>query len=174
MNREGDTNLSPMTDEDGASCLETEPRLNKRMNQLLTVLCATVTVSIAFADDVKEAQLGQAADIPDKSELKSMTQASILSFGEAVKKQDFSSFYEDIAPIWQKQTTATKLRDAFTDFYNKEIDLGAAIEGKDPVFNHPASIDSDGVLVVQGYYPTTPNRIVFQLKYLRSIVIGSW
>jgi hypothetical protein len=35
-----------------------------------------------------------------------------------------------------------------------------------PVFNHPAKIDSDGVLIVQGYYPTTPHRIIFKLKYL--------
>jgi hypothetical protein len=41
----------------------------------------------------------------------------------------------------------------------------------EPVFNHPAAIDADGVLLVQGYYPTKPNRVVFQLKYLNE---GDW
>lgn len=108
----------------------------------------------------------RAADIPEKAETKSMTESSILSFGKAVKKKDFSGFYEDIATIWQKQTSPEKLEELFKDFLNKGIDLPAALEGKEPVFNQPAAIDSDGVLMIKGYYPTTPNRVVFQLKYL--------
>src|SRR5207248_2886794 len=109
----------------------------------------------------------ESAGTPDTDELKSMTQSSILSFGRAVKKRDFSGFYKETADIWQKQTTPEKLRDAFKDFYDKDIDLPAAVKGIEPVFNHPAEIDSDGALKVQGYYPTKPNRIVFQLKYLK-------
>jgi hypothetical protein len=127
---------------------------------------------------VQGAQTGQSAadqsstEVPDKDQLKSMTEASLVSFGRAVKKEDFSAFYADTAGIWQKQTTPEKLRDAFKDFFNKDIDLPAAIEGKEPVFNRPPSIDADGVLIVRGYYPTTPNRTVFQLKYLKDD--GDW
>jgi opacity protein-like surface antigen len=120
-----------------------------------------ITLSLATA------VVARAADVPEKEDLTSMTETSLISFGQAVKKKDFSGFYEDIASVWQKQTTAEKLEELFKDFLDKGIDLPAAIKGKEPVFNQPASINSDGVLIVKGYYPTTPNRIVFQLKYLQ-------
>jgi len=111
-------------------------------------------------------------DVPSKDKVTAMTQASILSFGDAVTKQDFSEFYNEAADIWQKQTSPEKLRDAFKDFYGKDIDLRAALKGKEPVFNQSPTINSDGVLLVQGYYPTTPNRVVFQLKYFNEE--GEW
>src|SRR5207253_10378816 len=74
--------------------------------------------------------LGESStEVPDKDELKSMIEASLFSFGRAVKKEDFSEFYGETARLWQKQTTPEKLRDAFKDFLNKEIDLPAAIKG---------------------------------------------
>ncbi len=108
----------------------------------------------------------RASEIPEEADLKSMTKISLISFGDAVKTKDFSKFYDDIADIWQQQTTAEKLKDSFKSFFDKEIDLAGAIEGKEVIFNHPAAIDADGVLIIQGYYATKPNRIVFKLKYL--------
>jgi hypothetical protein len=108
-----------------------------------------------------------AAEVPEDSELKSMTERSILSFGRAVKKQDFSEFYDEIAEVWQKQTSPKKLLQSFEDFLDKKIDIPRAIEEKEPVFNHAAKINSDDVLLIKGYYPTTPNRVVFELKYLQ-------
>ena len=124
-----------------------------------------MAAAIVSAADEQEPE--ESSDVPDKQEIKAMTEKSIHSFGQAVKNQDFSDLYEEIAPIWKKQITAEKLRDAFSDFYNKDIDLPTAIKGKDPVFNRPPTVNSDGVLVVQGYYPTTPNRVIFQLKYYK-------
>jgi hypothetical protein len=119
----------------------------------------------AAAKTEKESE--ESAEIPEEGELKSLTDSSLLSFGRAVKKKDFSGFYDDIASVWQKQTTPRKLKETFKDFFDKEIDLPSAIKEMEPVFNHPAAIDSDGVLVTQGYYPTKPNRFIFQLKYLK-------
>ena len=112
------------------------------------------------------------SEIPEKDELKSLTGASLLSFGRAVKDKDFLGFYKDTAEAWQKQTTPEKLRDAFKDFLNKNIDLPSAIEKTEPVFNKPPTLDSNGVLIVQGYYPTAPNRVLFTLKYFKEE--GEW
>jgi opacity protein-like surface antigen len=120
-----------------------------------------ITLSLATAIAAR------AADVPEKADLVSMTESSLISFGKAVKKKDFYGFYDDIAIVWQKQTTAEKLEELFKDFLDKGIDLPAAIKEKEPVFSQPATINSDGVLMIKGYYPTTPNRIVFQLKYLQ-------
>jgi len=108
----------------------------------------------------------RASEVPEEAELKAMTAKSLTSFGKAIKKQDFSGFYEDIAEVWQKQTSAEKLEAAFKEFLNKGVDIPSIVKEMKPVFNQPAAIDADGVLIIKGYYPTTPNRVIFQLKYL--------
>jgi hypothetical protein len=114
----------------------------------------------------------RAAEVPDEEDVKSMTETSLTSFGRAVKKKDFSKFYEELAGVWQKQTSPEKLEEAFKDFLDKNIDLVSVVKEKEPVFNHPAAIGDDDVLVIKGYYPTTPNRVIFQLKYLEEE--GDW
>ncbi len=113
-----------------------------------------------------------AAEVPEEADIKSMTESSLRSFGKAVKKQDFSGFYEDIASIWQKQTTAEKLQASFKEFLGKGIDLPSVVKEMEPVFNHAAEIGANDVLIIKGYYPTKPNRVVFQLKYLEEE--GDW
>ncbi len=41
------------------------------------------------------------AEIPEEANLKSMTESSLVSFGRAVKKTNFSGFYEEVASVWQ-------------------------------------------------------------------------
>jgi hypothetical protein len=127
---------------------------------------------ITVALSLVSAFILQASEVPEEADIKSMTESSLLSFGRAVKKKDFSTFYDGVATVWQKQTTPEKLEEAFKDFYGKNVDLPAAIKEMDPVFNHKPEINSDDVLIVKGYYPTTPNRIVFELKYLEEE--GDW
>jgi hypothetical protein len=106
-----------------------------------------------------------AAEVPPESELKSMTMDSLLAFNDGVQEKDFSDFYKDLAGLWKEQTTPEKLKTLFNDFIQKEINI-APIKKLQPVFNKDAKINSDGMLVIAGYYPTTPKRVVFELKYL--------
>jgi hypothetical protein len=106
-----------------------------------------------------------AAEAPAESELKSMTLSSLLAFNDGVQDKDFSDFYKDLAGLWKDQTTPEKLKTLFNDFIEKEINI-EPIKKLQPVFNKDAKINSDGMLVIAGYYPTTPKRVVFELKYL--------
>ena len=131
------------------------------------------TVKFAIEGPRKtEKEAKETSSIPEEAQLKSLAEKAIVSFGEGVKEKDFSQFYAGIANAWQKQTSPKKLAVAFEDFFDKDIDLPAAIKGLDPIFNHPAEINDEGVLVSKGYYPTKPNRVVFQLKYLEEE--GDW
>ena len=112
-----------------------------------------------------------AAEVPPQSELKSMTLESLLLFNDGVQDKDFSDFYKEISKLWQEQTTADKLKQLFSDFIDKEVNI-APIKKLEPVFNKDAKINSDGMLVIAGYYPTTPKRVVFELKYLEEK--GDW
>ena len=106
-----------------------------------------------------------AAEVPPESELKSMTLDSLLLFNDGVQDKDFSNFYKEIAALWKDQTTPAKLKELFNDFIEKEVNI-SPIKKLEPVFNKEAKINSDGMLVIAGYYPTTPKRVVFELKYL--------
>lgn len=100
-----------------------------------------------------------------------MTLETLLTFNKGVQAKDFTGFYKDIAKLWQEQTTPEKLQGLFQDFIDKELDI-SPIKKLEPVFNKPAEINSDDVLVVNGYYPTTPKRVVFKLQYLQEQ--GDW
>ncbi len=112
-----------------------------------------------------------APKVPAETELKSITLETLLSFNKAVQAKDFEAFHGEIAKLWQEQTTPEKLQELFKDFIDKELDI-SSIKKVEPVFNKPAEIDSDGVLIINGYYPTTPKRVVFRLKYLQEE--GDW
>jgi len=114
----------------------------------------------------------EAAEIPSKEDIKTMTEDSLLAFGEAVKNKDFSDFYDDIADLWQKQTTAKKLLEAFKTFTDQDIDLTNAIKGLEPLFSSTKIDPDNNVLIISGYYPTKPNRIIFDLKYIEEE--GDW
>jgi hypothetical protein len=112
-----------------------------------------------------------AAIVPSESDLKSMTLESLLAFNDGVQKKDFSNFYKQLSPLWQEETTPEKLKELFKGFIEKGIDI-APIKKLQPVFSKDATIDKDDMLVIAGYYPTTPKKVVFELKYLEEK--GDW
>lgn len=107
----------------------------------------------------------RAADVPEKSEIKKMELESMTAFGEALKEKDFTTFHEGIAEIWQKQITAEQLMDSFKSVATADFDILGIVKELKPTFEPDPAINSDGVLVVKGYYPTKPNHLNFQLKY---------
>lgn len=108
----------------------------------------------------------RAAEVPEKSEIKNMTQESMTAFGEALKENDFSGFYDNIADIWKKQTNPEKLLAAFKEFTGPNFDILGIVKELKPTFDPPAEVNSDEVLIIKGYYPTKPKHVVFQLKYI--------
>ncbi|HVF70684.1 MAG TPA: hypothetical protein VM940_03655 [Chthoniobacterales bacterium] len=132
------------------------------MTKIYLVSLSLIVAAVAFAATPK---------VPSETELKSMTLETLLTFNKGVQAKDFTGFYKDIAKLWQEQTTPEKLQGLFQDFIDKELDI-SPIKKLEPVFNKPAEINSDDVLVVNGYYPTTPKRVVFKLQYLQEQ--GDW
>jgi hypothetical protein len=111
-----------------------------------------------------------AGTVPPDAELKSMALSSLLAFNDGVQKKDFSDFYEQVAKLWQDQTTPEKLKEAFGEFIEKDLDI-SSVKKVQPVLE-PSKINSDDVLLVTGYYPTEPHRVHFRLKYLEEE--GKW
>jgi hypothetical protein len=101
---------------------------------------------------------------PDK-ELKALVFDSLFAFNKAVQEKSFARFYEErLSPQFQKQFPLEKFTAAFQPFIDKGYDI-SNIAKSDPIFDTPPAIDSDGLLVVKGHYPTKPNKVTFKLTY---------
>jgi len=103
--------------------------------------------------------------LPSEEETKALVRDSLLSFNRAVQDQSFAEFHKEISAVWQKQITPEKLQELFQPFIDAEVDL-APIAKREPAFDKPPAIDEDGVLRVQGEYPTQPHGVRFDLGYL--------
>ena len=105
------------------------------------------------------------AKAPADKELKTLVLDSLLAFNNALQEKSFASFYSQIAKLWRDQTTPEKLQEIFQSFIDKEINI-APIAKLEPVFAGKPAMNTDGILVVKGTYPTAPSKVSFQLKYI--------
>ena len=121
----------------------------------------TLVASILLLSSIAPAQ---SQSVPSEHQLKTLTRESLLAFNRAIQAQDFTAFHKQISALWREQITPAKLKEIFQTFIEQEIDL-SPVASLEPVFDEPAVID-DGVLVVQGHYPTRPSAVQFRLKYL--------
>ena len=111
--------------------------------------------------------------VPPEKELKAMVRDTLLAFNKGVQAKNFSSFYkQEMAALFRDQMSLEKFTAAFQSFFEKKgYDL-SEVANSEPVFDEAPSLDNDGVLAVNGYYPTRPNKITFKLKYLSEK--GAW
>jgi len=103
--------------------------------------------------------------LPAKKELNTLALDSVVAFDKAVKAKDFTAFHQQISKLWQEQITPQQLKSAFQTFIDQQMDL-AGVAQVEPVYEPAPSIDDDGVLTLEGNYPTTPNKVRFRLKYV--------
>lgn len=100
-----------------------------------------------------------------------MARQSLLDFDAAVQAKDFSAFHDTLATPFQEQFDADALKTTFQKF----IDNRVSIEGVgkvSPTFSPEPALNSQGLLVLEGSYPTQPSVVWFRLKYLKED--GAW
>lgn len=103
--------------------------------------------------------------LPPDEKSKALIQDTLLDFNQAIQDKSFDGFHTTISRAWQEQITADKLKEVFQQFMDKNLDI-SAIKRVDPVLSDPPEINSDGLLILKGYYPTRPFKVNFQLKYI--------
>ena len=106
----------------------------------------------------------QAPTIPPEEEVRKLVKESLLDFNQGVQAGEFAAFREKTAQPFQKQFAVEQLREVFKDFIDQKINV-ATIANLQPVFEEGPTLNEDGRLVVSGYYPTKPNRVIFKLQY---------
>jgi len=115
---------------------------------------------------------GASPKVPADKELKALVFDSLFAFNQAVLKKDFTQFHQErLASEFRKQFPLEKFAAAFQVFIDKGYDI-SNIAKSEPVFDGAPAIDSDGLLVVKGHYPTRPNKVTFKLIYVQES--SSW
>lgn len=117
--------------------------------------------------------------VPPEAELERLAAEALLGFNQAVQARDFTAFYGTLADVWKQRTTPQRLRQAFQEFLDKDIDIGPIKDVK-PRVAPAAAVNAKGVLVIAGHYPTQPSQVRFELEYaqegggwkLRGISVG--
>ena len=108
----------------------------------------------------------ETSKLPKDKELKTLVFDSLFAFNKAVQAKNFAQFHqEQLSPEFQKQVPLDKFTAAFQVFIDKGYDI-SNIAKSEPVFDVPPAIDSDGLLVLKGHYPTQPNKVTFDLTYI--------
>ncbi|MCC2113253.1 MAG: hypothetical protein KDJ16_14555 [Hyphomicrobiales bacterium] len=105
-------------------------------------------------------------DIPPNDDLVAMVNATTQTFGRSILAKSMDEFYGAVSDTWQRQTTVEELNSAFKPFIDAELNL-SGLSGISPVFDKEPTIGENGVLVIEGHYPSTPLRVNFQQKYVQ-------
>jgi uncharacterized protein YxeA len=104
-------------------------------------------------------------EIPSEQVLVKLVNKSMSVFSDSVNEKSMVKFHSHVSNLWQQQFSPEKFDEAFGSFYELDIDL-ALLESFSPQFSAKPNIDEDGVLLIKGHYPTQPNQVYFEQKYL--------
>jgi hypothetical protein len=103
--------------------------------------------------------------VPDEKTVRALAAETLLVFNDAIQAQSFEEFYKNVSKTWQKQLTVGQLNRAFQPFVDNGVSL-AGIKDVEPVFDGPAHVSTEGLLVISGSYPTNPYRVIFSLRFI--------
>ena len=109
---------------------------------------------------------GETPKLPKDKELKALVFDSLFAFNKAVQEKSFATFHKErLSSPFREQFPLEKFTATFQVFIDKGYDI-SNIAKSEPVFDVPPAIDSDGLLVLKGHYPTRPNKVTFKLTYV--------
>jgi hypothetical protein len=103
--------------------------------------------------------------IPAKAEQVALVKRAMHDFAVSVNKKSMGHFHSTISQLWQKQFTIDKLDEAFGKFYNLGVDL-TILDSLEPIVEPVTKLGENGELVLKGYFPSKPNQVYFEQKFI--------
>ncbi len=132
-------------------------------------LIVRLLFALAF---VSAASLAQAQNkVPPERPLEALVKASLLSFNDANVTGNYTVFRAKASKPFREQFPPERLEETFAEFREKNIDFDIVAALK-PVFSPEPQVDSEGKLVLKGYFPSEPTRVNFELDFIPSD--GEW
>lgn len=109
--------------------------------------------------------------IPATDQQVELVRRSFRDFTASLKRKTLASFHSTLSRPFAEQFPVEKLDSVYAAFFGVNVDWGV-LDTTQPTFTSAASIDTDGVLLLEGFFPTTPDKVSFRQKYIREG--GDW
>ncbi len=135
------------------------------MNRLLMMAIAALVAGMA----VPRSGVAQSLGLPTSIVEEVLVKTSLLTFNDANLTGNYTVMHAKLAKQFRERYNAEDLKQAFKAFAGQHIDLIAA---KPIVSTNEAKINSNGVLVLRGYFDVPPSRLVYALDFATSE--GEW
>ena len=115
--------------------------------------------------------LGPRLAMPTDDKLIMLINSSLIALNQANATGNYTVLREMAAPGFQQANSAEKLAQAFKELRSRNLDLTPVLLFQPKLYQRPAMSDK-GMIRVTGYFPTTPERVNFDLIF--QPVHGKW
>lgn len=137
------------------------------MALVFAVLCGS-----ASAQDEPVAPAQPQVVMPDAEKIVLLLRTSLLTLNDAIQTGNFTVLRDMGAPGFREANTAAKLSGAFSDLASRGVDL-SVVSVLAPQLTEAPTLDQDkGMLLLEGYFPSRPVQINFEVFY--EAVDGRW
>lgn len=105
------------------------------------------------------------AVVPSEKEQIMLASETMHIFAVSIKEKNMSKMFDHVSNLWQKQITVEKFDELFGAFY-KLGDTLMVVDEMALQFTEKTNVNEDGVMVLKGLYPTAPNQVHFEQRYI--------
>jgi hypothetical protein len=115
---------------------------------------------------------GQQVVMPDGEKIVLLVRGTLITLNDAIQTGNFTVMRDKSAPGFRDANSAARLGQIFSDLAKSGIDLSVASVVTPQLTATPTLDQAKGLLNIQGYFPTEPQQINFELLY--QSVGGRW
>jgi hypothetical protein len=110
--------------------------------------------------------------MPDAEKIVLLLRNTLITLNDAIQTGNFTVLRDKGAPSFREANSAARLGQAFSDLARSGVDL-SAVSVITPQLSEAPTLDQEkGMLHVQGYFPSQPVQINFEVLY--QSVAGRW
>ncbi|GAB5488031.1 MAG: hypothetical protein Pars2KO_16010 [Parasphingorhabdus sp.] len=103
--------------------------------------------------------------MPSETEQTQLIVETSTAFVASLKDGNMKGFHNYVSGLWQSQIDPAGLEEVFENLFPVADQL-VVLGRLRPLLSKPAQINSDGLLVLEGYYDTKPSRVTFRQTYI--------
>ncbi|NJM35931.1 MAG: hypothetical protein HC850_15970 [Rhodomicrobium sp.] len=129
-----------------------------------------ITQAPVASPDV-QAPVPSTQPIPDAYKLNLLIRSSIIALNQANQTGNYTVLQDLAAPSFRASNSSAKLMLIFANLRQRRLDLAPILFFTPKLVRQPM-IDPNGILRLVGYFPTSPERVNFDLYF--QLIEGDW
>ena len=135
------------------------------MANFVRVLVMVAAASALFAAPA----VAQKVPVPIVQEV--LIKSTLMTFNDANITANYDILHAKSSKPFRDQFPPDKLKEAFKVFADNRVDL-KIVSAKTPIASREPGINDNGVLILYGYFDTTPSHVYYELEFIMSD--GDW